>query len=1206
MSIPSYSKLFFSEPSTHRLANSSSNSLYLLTNFSNFFKNVPQDFIITTRSGSSNFNTDFLAETSITIWKFIKENHHEYKFHLDIEDPRNVLGKFEQLYQGQQVIFEPEDFQASYEITEKLSIFCCPNYLKPAKFEDLDDSSFDTNDSYDLNSGVIINGLSQFLKNSKFQTFTIITNKNKYKCNIFGVYCSNTIRNQIQKDPTKKEYVYNFEDENNEFQLICKLFNFEKIEITNENVEILKVMLTDLQIQDLFEPIKKYEKVARIIDDQQAKIDSINELFEWLYSIKEKTVKTVANLIIQSSWIQTEGSVQELAAFFIEVVHTDNILSTYLVELLIELNEQSVNNEHLKILLPFVIIKIIEFYDRKNISSFIYKLYKKGYITVNQITKKLWHYCFDNIDVNNWLSPILIKNDIDNYFKNNLQSEINSITIGCIKSYFPDKIDIYEQILDAGEPNDWILKSLRNDDIDEFQSIIAKKEQKNNFKIERNPFDDLPFYYNLKNINYAAAFGSLKCFKYLLMNHYEIDENTFKFAIFGGNVEIIKIVDQRNKENKSEYDYYDELVYLIKKHRNDIFDWVLEKGHKNNSKKQIYKLIKISAKHGNAHSLTELIYKGIDNNNNNIDDEDEEDLFKEIVEKCASNGFYKLIKILLKIVKEKGLDIKFSFFAHINFGSLPIFKLLLDKSQINKSLRTAIQHNYKSIAKYCLEELIEDIDIDDEFVSFCLEDSLENADCEFFEYLIEKFKEIYPDYCVEYDQLLPEDCRHINFDCVKLITNIILNENQKYDFTNAFQIAAEKGSNEICQFFIDKKVKIKYLHSKSYGLLNERIFSFIHNKMKPEDKKRMLKSLEQAILNKNVKLIEYLFQQNAICFNALNLAVKTNDFSFVKVILKYYRCNGNANFLINCLESKGTALTLAVRNNNIKIIKLLLTIPEINPSLCNLNDKKEIECPLLIAIRENNLEIIDCILDFYGDEIQYEKQQLELIMKEIFEIYTKYRNKSKYLNVINRILDIKYIDPNYLYCYTRRYYYDDYNESEYEYQDYDDDDDDDEYYENNHIKFCETFLIKACRNNDIQIVKKLLNFNNIDVNKYSLTTGDSPLLVAIKNGNVKIINLLLDHPNIDINHKNFDNKVAILLAFENKNLMSVVKSLLKLYNIDLYEFKSILKGNSHEEISKFLLPIQNAKPRDKQGVIHEKNLLLILLLILILICLTYF
>lgn len=259
--------------------------------------------------------------------------------------------------------------------------------------------------------------------------------------------------------------------------------------------------------------------------------------------------------------------------------------------------------------MPFVITKIIEFYDRKNISSFIYKLYKKGYITVNQITKKLWHYSFDNIDVNNWLSPILIKNDIDNYFKNNLQSEINSNTIGCIKSYFPDKIDIYEQILDSGEPNDWILKSLRNDDIDEFQLIIAKKEQKNNFKIERNPFDDLPFYYNLKYINYAAAFGSLKCFKYLLMNHYEIDENTFKFAILGGNVEIIKIVDQRNKENKSEYDYYDELVYLIKKHRNDLFDWVLEKGHKNNSKKQIYKLIKISAKHGNAHSLTELIYK---------------------------------------------------------------------------------------------------------------------------------------------------------------------------------------------------------------------------------------------------------------------------------------------------------------------------------------------------------------------------------------------------------------------------------------------------------------------------------------------------------------------------------------------------------------------------------------------------------------------
>ena len=37
----------------------------------------------------------------------------------------------------------------------------------------------------------------------------------------------------------------------------------------------------------------------------------------------------------------------------------------------------------------------------------------------------------------------------------------------------------------------------------------------------------------------------LKCFKYLLLNHDEVGEMTFYFAVYGGNVEIIKIVDQK-------------------------------------------------------------------------------------------------------------------------------------------------------------------------------------------------------------------------------------------------------------------------------------------------------------------------------------------------------------------------------------------------------------------------------------------------------------------------------------------------------------------------------------------------------------------------------------------------------------------------------------------------------------------------------------
>ena len=39
---------------------------------------------------------------------------------------------------------------------------------------------------------------------------------------------------------------------------------------------------------------------------------------------------------------------------------------------------------------------------------------------------------------------------------------------------------------------------------------------------------------NVRYINYAAAYGSIRCFKYLLLNDEKIDELTFQYSVFGG------------------------------------------------------------------------------------------------------------------------------------------------------------------------------------------------------------------------------------------------------------------------------------------------------------------------------------------------------------------------------------------------------------------------------------------------------------------------------------------------------------------------------------------------------------------------------------------------------------------------------------------------------------------------------------------------
>ena len=86
-----------------------------------------------------------------------------------------------------------------------------------------------------------------------------------------------------------------------------------------------------------------------------------------------------------------------------------------------------------------------------------------------------------------------------------------------IDKYLPDKIDLYTEMLDKMEPEDELTQSIRNDDVDLLKSIITK----NNIDIKKqdvpyNIFDDL--FRNPTILNYSALCGSIKCFKYLLLN----------------------------------------------------------------------------------------------------------------------------------------------------------------------------------------------------------------------------------------------------------------------------------------------------------------------------------------------------------------------------------------------------------------------------------------------------------------------------------------------------------------------------------------------------------------------------------------------------------------------------------------------------------------------------------------------------------------
>lgn len=152
--------------------------------------------------------------------------------------------------------------------------------------------------------------------------------------------------------------------------------------------------------------------------------------------------------------------------------------------------------------------------------------------------------------------------------------------------------------------------SLKKDDVDKLQSIISKiPKDLTNVKITDDIFNDI-INGNPSYINYSAGFGSIKCFKYLLLNQHEIDADTLKFAIFGGNIEIIKIVDQNepNERNSNKNEKVDVFNIAIIKHRNDVFDWLLEQKLANENNNNIFNsLFLIAAKNENLHALIEII-----------------------------------------------------------------------------------------------------------------------------------------------------------------------------------------------------------------------------------------------------------------------------------------------------------------------------------------------------------------------------------------------------------------------------------------------------------------------------------------------------------------------------------------------------------------------------------------------------------------------
>lgn len=201
----------------------------------------------------------------------------------------------------------------------------------------------------------------------------------------------------------------------------------------------------------------------------------------------------------------------------------------------------------------------------------------------------------------------------------------------------------------------------------------------------------------------------------------------------------------------------------------------------------------------------------------------------------------------------------------------------------------------------------------------------------------------------------------------------------------------------------------------------------------------------------------------------------SHDLEIVKIVIK----KDSLPSFINQVSAIGTALNVSVFNKDIDIVKFLLTIPRIDPNLYEQSNYT----PLITAIINFNMEIINVLLDFYGDKVEGQLWQLnvslEIILEKILcndendrklnhldpaivhDVLKKENQKNYHqtvLGVIKRLLEIKNINLN---CHSKRY----------------------------------TLLTYACEIDDIDLVKMLIESNNVNVNSYAPKSGSTPLMI---------------------------------------------------------------------------------------------------------------
>ena len=143
-----------------------------------------------------------------------------------------------------------------------------------------------------------------------------------------------------------------------------------------------------------------------------------------------------------------------------------------------------------------------------------------------------------------------------------------------------DEIEIpnnFDENRRIGENDLYICELIRSDSIDEFQKYLSQNNLPIETKIEPSVFETNSFL--IKNqpslIEYAAFYGSIQVFKFLLLNDASLNPMLWMYAIHSMNSDMIHLLELYHIEPEDK-SYQEILKESIKCHHNNIANYIRE------------------------------------------------------------------------------------------------------------------------------------------------------------------------------------------------------------------------------------------------------------------------------------------------------------------------------------------------------------------------------------------------------------------------------------------------------------------------------------------------------------------------------------------------------------------------------------------------------------------------------------------------------